>query len=79
MKIHSSSDVKTKQIDDLTIIGEQSVISEKTSFTSTIVGSNCIVENKVRVINCVLMNNVTIKEGFVFLLLYLLQFCIFKY
>lgn len=64
VKIQSNSDVKSKQVDDLTIIGEQSNISEKTSFTTSIVGSNCMVENKIRVINTIIMNNVTLKEGY---------------
>lgn len=62
-KCHPNSEVKTKQIDDASIVGEKSVVSEKTSIKTTFIGANCTVENKVRLTNCLLMNNVTIKEG----------------
>lgn len=62
-RFHPNSEVKTKQIDESSTVGDKSVISEKTSIKSCFIGANCIVENKVRLANCVLMNNVTIKEG----------------
>ncbi|XP_022122865.2 translation initiation factor eIF-2B subunit gamma [Pieris rapae] len=62
-KIHPNSEVKTKQIDENTTVGEKSILSEKTSIKCTFIGSNCTIENKVRLTNCILMNNVTIKEG----------------
>ncbi|XP_038210697.1 translation initiation factor eIF-2B subunit gamma [Zerene cesonia] len=62
-RIHPNSDVKTKQIDENSTVGEKSLISEKTSIKSTFIGSNCTIENKVRLTNCILMNNVNIKEG----------------
>ncbi|CAG4937875.1 unnamed protein product [Colias eurytheme] len=62
-RIHPNSDVKTKQIDETSTVGEKSFISEKTSIKCSFIGSNCTIENKVRLTNCILMNNVTIKEG----------------
>ncbi|XP_041976383.1 translation initiation factor eIF-2B subunit gamma [Aricia agestis] len=62
-KYHPNSEVKTKQIDDVSTVGEKSIVSEKTSIRNTSIGMNCIVENKVRLTNCILMNNVTVKEG----------------
>lgn len=62
-RFHPDSDVKTKQIDESSTVGIQSVVSEKTSIKSTFIGANCTIENKVRLTNCILMNNVTIKEG----------------
>lgn len=62
-RIHPDSDVKTKQIDDLSTVGNASVVSEKTSIKHTFIGANCTIENKVTLTNCVLMNNVTVKEG----------------
>ncbi|XP_026739921.1 translation initiation factor eIF-2B subunit gamma [Trichoplusia ni] len=62
-RIHPDSEVKTKQIDESSTVGEKSIISEKTSIKNTFIGANCTVENKVRLTNCILMNNVTIKEG----------------
>lgn len=46
-------------------MGDQSVVSEKTSIKGTFIGANCTIENKVRLTNCILMNNVNIKEGYV--------------
>lgn len=65
-RFHPSSDVKTKQIDEMCIVGEKSLINERTSIKSTFIGANCTIENKVRLTNCILMNNVTVKEGYVF-------------
>lgn len=62
-RFHPDSEVKTKQIDEASTVGEKSVVSEKTSIKTTFIGANCTIENKVRLTNCILMNNVTIKEG----------------
>ncbi|CAG5040295.1 unnamed protein product [Parnassius apollo] len=62
-RLHPNSEVKTKQIDETSTVGEKSVISEKTSIKNTFIGANCTIENKVRLTNCILMNNVSIKEG----------------
>lgn len=62
-RFHPNSEVKTKQIDELSTVGEKSLVSEKTSIKNTIISANCTIENKVRLTNCILMNNVTIKEG----------------
>ena len=45
------------------IIGEESIISEKTTIKDCIIGSHCLVEPKVRLTNCILMDKVTIKSG----------------
>ncbi|XP_026751108.1 translation initiation factor eIF-2B subunit gamma [Galleria mellonella] len=62
-RFHSTSEVKTKQIDENSTVGEKSIVNEKTSIKSSFIGANCVIENKVRLTNCILMNNVTIKEG----------------
>ncbi|KAF9809347.1 hypothetical protein SFRURICE_007278 [Spodoptera frugiperda] len=62
-RFHPDSDVKTKQIDETSTVGEKSLVNEKTSIKNTFIGANCTIENKVRLTNCILMNNVTIKEG----------------
>lgn len=62
-RLNPTSEVRTKQIDDLSTVGDQSILSEKTSIKNSFIGSNCTVENKVRISNCIIMNNVTIKEG----------------
>ena len=45
------------------IIGEESIISEKTTIKDCIIGSHCLVEPKVRLTNRILMDKVTIKSG----------------
>ncbi|CAG9785016.1 unnamed protein product [Diatraea saccharalis] len=62
-RFHPESDVKTKQIDENSTVGDKTIINEKTSIKNTFIGDNCNIENKVRLTNCILMNNVTIKEG----------------
>ncbi|CAG9138528.1 unnamed protein product [Plutella xylostella] len=62
-RFHPTSEVKTRQIDETSTVGDKSVVSEKTSIKNTFIGANCTIENKVRLTNCILMNNVTIKEG----------------
>lgn len=62
-RFHPNSEVKTKQIDEYSTVGDKTVISEKTSIKGSFIGANCTVENKVRLTNCVLMNNVVVKEG----------------
>ena len=44
-------------------IGEGSVVSNKTSLTGVNLGQGCTVEEKVRLLNCVVMDNVTIATG----------------
>lgn len=60
--------MKTKQIDDNCTVGEKTIINEKTSVKNSFIGSNCNIENKVRLTNCILMNNVTIKERYVYMI-----------
>ncbi|XP_047985910.1 translation initiation factor eIF-2B subunit gamma [Leguminivora glycinivorella] len=62
-RFYPTSEVKTRQIDETSIVGDKSVVSEKTSIKNTIIGANCTIDNKVRLTNCILMNNVVIKEG----------------
>merc|ERR1712083_1176701 len=46
-----------------TRIGEGSVISTKTSLNQVLVGQGCKVEEKVRISNCIIMDNVTVATG----------------
>lgn len=61
--IHPTSDIKSTQIDDSCIVGEQSSIAEKTSIKSCNIGAHCQIEPKVRLTQCILMNGVKIQEG----------------
>ena len=62
--VHPSSNVDLKsQIGEECLVGEESIISEKTTIRGCIIGNNCTIEPKVRLTNCILMDNVTIKSG----------------
>lgn len=63
--IASSSAIKSTQIAS-TAVGDQTVVSEKTSINSSIIGANCVINPKVRLTNCTLMDHVIIEERFVF-------------
>lgn len=63
VKIHDSAVIKSTQIDDLCIVGENTTISEKTSIKECNIGARCVIESKVRLSNCTLMNGVKIREG----------------
>lgn len=62
-RIHPTSDVKSKQMDEESVVGDQTMISDKTSIKCSIMGAHCKIENKVRLTNCIIMNNVIVKEG----------------
>ena len=61
--VHPGAEVKSTQVDEFTLVGESSRLSEKTSFRNSAIGANCSVQSRTRVANCVLMNNVKINEG----------------
>ncbi|KOB69035.1 eIF2B-gamma protein [Operophtera brumata] len=56
-RFYHNNEIKTNQIDETSTVGDQSVVSEKTSIKNTFIGANCTIENKVRLTNCILMNN----------------------
>jgi translation initiation factor eIF-2B subunit gamma len=61
--IHRTSEIKSTQIDDSCIVGEQTSIAEKTSIKNCNIGAHCQIEPKVRLTQCILMNGVKIREG----------------
>lgn len=60
VRIHSNAEIHSNQVDEQCLVGEGTVIAEKTSIRNSFIGSNCVVNSKVRVFNCILMNNVQI-------------------
>ncbi|KAJ4450126.1 translation initiation factor eIF2B subunit gamma isoform X2 [Periplaneta americana] len=63
VRVHSSADIKSTQMDDTCMVGENTTIAEKTSIKACIIGARCEIESKVRLANCILMNGVKIREG----------------
>lgn len=53
--------VKSTQTADIAV-GESTTLAEKTSIKSSIFGVNCVVNEKTRISNCFIMNNVVIHE-----------------
>ncbi len=51
------------QIGPECFVGAGTYVSDKTTTKHSTLGSNCKVEEKVRVTNCILMDGVTLKEG----------------
>lgn len=62
LQIHPNANVQAKaQLGLECFVGENSLISEKTTIKDCIIGANCKIHEKVRLTNCVIMNNVTIN------------------
>lgn len=64
VRLHPGAEVKSTQVDDSTLVGETTLLSEKTSFKSSAIGGFCSVMSRTRIANCVIMNNVKINEGY---------------
>lgn len=45
------------------LVGESSHLSDKCSVKHSVIGQSCTIGEKVRITNCILMDNVTIREG----------------
>ncbi|EFA10335.1 translation initiation factor eIF2B subunit gamma [Tribolium castaneum] len=59
---HPKSEIKSSQVDDKCVVWEGAKLHEKTSFKNSVIGANSEVCSFSRVFNCIVMNNVTIKE-----------------
>ncbi|CAF3804287.1 unnamed protein product [Rotaria sp. Silwood1] len=51
------------QITPACIVGDGHVIGKKTTVKRTIIGKNCRIKNECKIVNCVLLDNVYVKEG----------------
>ena len=47
------------------LIGSDTQVGEKSSIKHSVIGSSCVIRERVTVTNCLLMNSVTVKEGYV--------------
>ncbi|XP_034240854.1 translation initiation factor eIF-2B subunit gamma isoform X2 [Thrips palmi] len=63
VRLHPGAEVKSTQVDDSTLVGEGTLLNEKTSFKSSTIGASCTVMSRTRISNCVIMNNVKVNEG----------------
>jgi translation initiation factor eIF-2B subunit gamma len=43
------------------LVGENTLIAEKTTIKNCVIGANCKIDEKVRLTNCIIMDNVTIS------------------
>lgn len=64
-RIDSKADIKSTQVDNSCIIWDGVKLNEKTSFKSSIIGTNTEVKSFSRVFNSVVMGNVVINERYV--------------
>ena len=46
------------------LVGESSQLSDKCSIKHSVIGQSCIIGDKVRITNCIIMDNVTIKKEY---------------
>lgn len=63
--ISPTATINSTQFSDNSV-GENSFVSEKTSIRGTIFGANCRVNEKTRISDSILMNNVTVEDGYGF-------------
>ncbi|XP_077132924.1 translation initiation factor eIF2B subunit gamma [Ranitomeya variabilis] len=64
LRVHPTADITDKHmVGTDSKIGEQTRIGEKTSVKHSLVGSNCIIKERVKITNCIIMNGVTIQES----------------
>jgi NDP-sugar pyrophosphorylase family protein len=47
-------------------VGDNTLIGAKAGIKKSVIGKNCNIAANVKIINCVIMDNVTIKEGYVY-------------
>lgn len=50
------------QVGTDSMIGEQTKIGEKTSVKHSLVGAKCVIQERVKITNCIIMNGVTIQD-----------------
>lgn len=58
------------QVGSDSLVGDGSTVAERVSVKHSVIGRHCTIGDKCRITNCVIMNYVTIKEGFVYLLFF---------
>ena len=64
--VHSSAQIVSKHMVGAdSLIGPDTQVGEKSSIKHSVIGSSCVIRERVTVTNCLLMNSVTVEEGYV--------------
>ncbi|KAM5162799.1 translation initiation factor eIF2B subunit gamma isoform 3-T5 [Callospermophilus lateralis] len=62
--VHSSAQIVNKHLVGVdSLIGPDTQVGEKSSIKRSVVGSSCLIRDRVNITNCLLMNSVTVEEG----------------
>ncbi|KAJ8779536.1 hypothetical protein J1605_012420 [Eschrichtius robustus] len=62
--VHSSAQIVSKHLVGVdNLIGPDTQVGEKSSIKHSVIGSSCVIRDRVTVTSCLLMNSVTVEEG----------------
>ncbi|KAM9110437.1 translation initiation factor eIF2B subunit gamma isoform 4-T8 [Megaptera novaeangliae] len=62
--VHSSAQIVSKHLVGVdSLIGPDTQVGEKSSIKHSVIGSSCVIRDRVTVTSCLLMNSVTVEEG----------------
>ncbi|XP_007077353.2 translation initiation factor eIF-2B subunit gamma isoform X1 [Panthera pardus] len=62
--VHSSAHIVSKHLVGVdSLIGPDTQVGEKSSIKHSVIGSSCVLRDRVTITNCLLMNSVTVEEG----------------
>ncbi|XP_077005985.1 translation initiation factor eIF2B subunit gamma [Tamandua tetradactyla] len=62
--VHSSAQIVNRHlVGDDSLIGPDTQVGEKSSVKHSVIGSSCVIRDRVTITNCLLMNSVTVEEG----------------
>ncbi|XP_012667802.1 translation initiation factor eIF-2B subunit gamma isoform X2 [Otolemur garnettii] len=62
--IHSSAQIVSKHLVGVdSLIGPDTQVGEKSSIKHSVIGSACLIRDRVTITSCLLMNSVTVEEG----------------
>uniref|UniRef100_A0A2K6UTP2 Translation initiation factor eIF2B subunit gamma n=1 Tax=Saimiri boliviensis boliviensis TaxID=39432 RepID=A0A2K6UTP2_SAIBB len=64
--VHASAQIVSKHLVGVdSLIGPDTQIGEKSSIKRSVIGSSCLIKDRVTITNCLLMNSVIVEEGYV--------------
>ncbi|XP_074236814.1 translation initiation factor eIF2B subunit gamma isoform X2 [Saimiri boliviensis] len=62
--VHASAQIVSKHLVGVdSLIGPDTQIGEKSSIKRSVIGSSCLIKDRVTITNCLLMNSVIVEEG----------------
>ncbi|XP_068095617.1 translation initiation factor eIF2B subunit gamma [Hyperolius riggenbachi] len=63
-RVHPSANITDKlMVGPDSMIGTDTQIGEKTSIKHSLLGSRCVIKDRVKITNCIIMNGVTVQEN----------------